>query len=216
MFERYARLAVLIVASLLGGFATGAQGDRHAGPPPEKAVPAKGMFLVAGRGMPDPRFRHTVLLLVRHDSRGTLGVVVNRPTRFPLSHLRPELAGQERTVYYGGPVSPDVLLFLSRSKTMPPRTERVIDDIYAGGSRATLKELLAAGGGGERLRIYAGHAGWAVGQLEAELERGDWFLAPGDPAAVFSSDPDALWPRLIDALDPDGILVRANSRETAL
>ena len=29
--------------------------------------------------MSDPRFRHTVILMVRHNKDGALGIVINRP-----------------------------------------------------------------------------------------------------------------------------------------
>lgn len=45
--------------------------------------------------------------------------------------------------------------------------------------------------------MFAGHSGWAGGQLEAEVARGDWLIWPGDAGTVFDPVPDGVWPRLI-------------------
>ena len=45
--------------------------------------------------------------------------------------------------------------------------------------------------------VYAGYAGWAPGQLEAEIERGDWHVAPGRSEYVFDTDASEVWSRLI-------------------
>jgi putative transcriptional regulator len=38
-----------------------------------------------------------------------------------------------------------------------------------------------------------GHAGWGAGQLDAELERGDWIVEPAQRGDAFSSEPRELW-----------------------
>jgi len=47
-----------------------------------------------------------------------------------------------------------------------------------------------------RSRAFAGYAGWAPGQLENEIRRGDWLLAPPDPARALDPKPAALWQKL--------------------
>ena len=58
---------------------------------PGRTAPQKGAFLVAKRNMPDSRFRQTVILLLEHGNKGTLGLIINRPTDIPLSRALPEL-----------------------------------------------------------------------------------------------------------------------------
>ena len=55
-----------------------------------------GQFLVAATRMGDPRFRRTVILMVRHNAEGALGVTINRPIgERPLADLLEGL-GEER------------------------------------------------------------------------------------------------------------------------
>lgn len=162
--------------------------------------PAQGVFLVATREMPDPRFQHSVILLLAHSEEGTLGIIVNRPTQIRLSDAVPDLepGGKEKHwLFFGGPVAVDTLLFLVRGTNPPGQASRVLADIYMSADRPTLEQLLANGQPTDTLRIYFGHAGWAPGQLDAELVTGSWELFQADPEAVFSSDPNGVWEKFM-------------------
>src|SRR5262245_60753319 len=74
-----------------------------------------GQLLVATPEMGDPRFRETVILMVQHDKRGALGIVINRPVKdMPMPQLLDALGidskGSNGTVklFAGGPVQPEV------------------------------------------------------------------------------------------------------------
>jgi putative AlgH/UPF0301 family transcriptional regulator len=88
----------------------------------------KGMFLVAHPDMLDPRFQQTVILLLSHGKRGTLGLIINRPTRTQLSQALPDLEIPNKArhlLFFGGPVGINSLLFLVRSpEYSTPRTGR--------------------------------------------------------------------------------------------
>ncbi len=172
-------------------------------PPGAQAVrqaPAKGLFLVADAGMPDPRFRETVILLVEHEAGGTVGLIVNRATGVSLAQALPELDGDgaaKHILFLGGPVGLDRLALLARGTPAPTPSEHVVDDIYLSRSREALAALLENRSTRE-LRVFAGYAGWAPGQLEAELLQGSWFLAPADAERVFARDPAGMWRELYE------------------
>ena len=44
----------------------------------------------------------------------------------------------------------------------------------------------------ESLRVFAGHAGWEVGQLDDEIDSGGWFVVAGGLDDVFSGRPGTL------------------------
>ena len=162
--------------------------------------PAAGMFLVAGRDLQDPSFRHTVVLLVDYSARGAAGVIVNRPTERRLGDLLPEIEGigdRPETVYEGGPVSPLATLVLLRSESEPEDSHAVFDDVYVSASRAQLERLLR--GGNEDFRVYAGYAGWAPRQLDWEIAQGGWSLLPADVGTIFGDAPEEAWRRLVRA-----------------
>ena len=48
-----------------------------------------GALLVAAPGLLDPNFRRTVVYLIEHRDRGSLGVVLNRPSEVSLNDVLP-------------------------------------------------------------------------------------------------------------------------------
>ena len=165
----------------------------------ERAV-TKGVFLVAEARLTDPNFSRSVVLIIHHGQTGSLGVVINRPTTTRLSRLLPDirtLKDRPDLLYFGGPVMHDALVMLLRSPDPPPSSVPIFEDVYFSQSIDGLTDVLRKGASPNAFRIYAGYAGWAPGQLEAELVRGDWRVIPGDPGAIFEKDPDTIWPEMI-------------------
>lgn len=168
-------------------------------PSPANA-PAKGVFLVASESLSDPNFSQTVVLLLEYDDSGAIGLVINRPTDVSLSSLLPEeedLKGREDLVYIGGPVGATQLFLLLRSIKHPEQAEKIVDGVYASTSLQALRDVVANKSAAAAFQAYAGYAGWAPGQLDAELERGDWLVTPADSETVFDKATDSIWPELI-------------------
>ena len=167
-------------------------------PVEQKSLTAR--LLVAAPGMGDPRFAETVILMVHHDKDGAFGLVINRPvaTRSYASLL--EAMGEDSegaaegslTIHYGGPVQPEIGFVLHSAEYHRPETLAVDGHIAMTASREILRDIAHDKGPRSRLVIF-GYAGWAGGQLEAEMARGDWFIAADDPHLVFELDRDKLW-----------------------
>lgn len=205
--SRLAARAACILASL--ALLLGAEAARRpwararVGPPAgPNARPAKGKLLVSGHRLGDPNFAESVVLLLAVDEdNGAMGVIVNQPTPIKLGAILPgskSLADRGDRVWRGGPVLPTSLLVLVRAKSPPDGAETVFEDVQMLTSRDAVRRSLAGHTPRERMRAYAGHAGWGPGQLEAEIARGDWTLMPGDAAIVFSDAPEKVWPKLIE------------------
>ncbi len=160
---------------------------------------AQGRLLIASRALRDPNFAETVVLLLEMNGQGTVGLVINRRTKAPLSKVLP-LPGDSKIgsdpVYSGGPVETSSALALLRSAAPVEGARHIIDDVYAVASRPLLDKTLAQGRDAGHFRVYLGYGGWAPGQLEAEVELGAWRILSAKSALVFDADPDALWDRL--------------------
>lgn len=169
--------------------------------PPSSAKLAKGQFLIAKRGVTDPNFAQTVILLLGYGDSGAMGLIVNRPTEMRLASALPnikELRDRPDRIFLGGPVAANTILLLVRAKTRPQGAQPVFGDVYASGSLKVLQGALSTPSKTGRLRAYAGYAGWGPGQLEREIDRGDWLVAPADAAAIFEKKPADVWPKLLD------------------
>jgi len=186
-----------VPASITPGFADAVTGK-----------PGPGMFLVARRALVDPRFGQSVVYLVQHDEDGTLGLIVNRSSGISLSEAVPDIEDRQATahaLYYGGPVGLPMILMLMRNESALEGMAHVVDDVYISSDRRVLDEVLAAQKPDSELRFYFGHSGWAAGQLDFEILRGDWYVVGADTDAIFSDEADSLWNSLIERLEPTGI-----------
>lgn len=170
---------------------------------------ASGKFLVASRQIIDPWFSRTVVLLISHDRSGAMGLIINRPTEMQLATLFPEIEGLdgEVPVFFGGPVQKYRMMLLVRAGSQPEEALRIFDGIYVSASSAVLKRMAGSPAPGESFRVYSGYAGWAAGQLEAEIARGDWHILQADAETVFDKEPSEVWPELITL--SSGMEVRA-------
>ena len=161
--------------------------------------PGRGMFLLAAPRLRDPRFAQTVVLLLEYDETGALGLVINRPTEASLHDVlaTPLPNSEGHAVFAGGPVDLRRLIALLRSPVAVDGAEHLFGDVHASGSMNTLRRMLERDGHAADVHAYLGYAGWAPGQLDAEIARGDWIVAPADAESVFDTPPVDVWPNLM-------------------
>jgi putative transcriptional regulator len=159
--------------------------------------PAAGRLLVATPLLGDPNFARTVIYLLEHDGGGTVGVVLNRPSHTPVGQVLPDwhdAVSGPAVVFGGGPVQPDGALCLGQLEPGSTGIREVVDGV----STVDLDgDVAVIAPNARRLRVFAGHAGWASEQLEDELAEGAWWVVPGTPADLFSDDPRAMWRRVL-------------------
>ena len=152
----------------------------------------RGHLLIAGPTLGDPNFWRTVVLVVEHTDEGALGLVLNRPSETTVGDAVPQLSelvdpGDELLV--GGPVQQSSVIVLAEFDDPGDAALIAFEDVG----------ILRTGPddqppGVRTARAFAGHAGWGPGQLDGELERGDWILEPARRTDAFASQPRELWP----------------------
>jgi putative transcriptional regulator len=155
--------------------------------------PAAGRLLVATPLLGDPNFARTVVYLLEHDGGGTVGVILNRPSHTPVGQVLPDwhdAVSGPAVVFGGGPVQPDGALCLGQLESGMPGIREVVDGVSTidlDGDVAVIAPIA------RRLRVFAGHAGWSPGQLDAERAEGAWWVLAGGPEDLFSADPRTMW-----------------------
>ena len=163
----------------------------------EAKQPVTAILLVARSELPDSNFKDSVVLVMNNIAPAPAGLILNRPTKIPVSNLFPDierLAMFDDKLYFGGPVQVDAVSFLFRADTPPEDAVKVIDDVYLSTSGDLLRKLLSREKPMEGLRILIGYSGWGPGQLENEIARGDWKLQPADTHAIFEGKSEHPWP----------------------
>lgn len=176
--------------------------SRAATPAPEAPVEKgslTGQLLIASPEIGDPRFAHTVILLVRHNSAGAFGIVINRPVEERSLKSLLEAVGEDASgvegsvrVFAGGPVETTIGFVLHSAEYKRPESVAVDDRMALTSSPQVLRDM-GQGRGPKKSFVAFGYAGWGPGQLEDELARHDWFTAPADPALVFDEDRERVW-----------------------
>jgi putative transcriptional regulator len=197
-FPWLAALAVAAVAAL--------GSPMSAGPTPDTAVETEyltGQLLVAAPDMSDPRFAETVIFIVKHDVHGAMGLVVNRVLGAgPIADvlhgfgLDGEGISGEIRVHYGGPVQPN-FAFVLHSTDYVKQATRVVNDVAALTTEMDILRAISNGEGPRRSLFALGYAGWGPGQLESELSRDSWYVAPADEMIIFDDDLATKWARAI-------------------
>ncbi len=163
----------------------------------------RGQFLVAGKHLRDPNFYKAVVLLIEHNASGAMGLVVNRPSTVTVANALSEhfpLTEAEDLVYVGGPVEPSALFIVHNSQEYNEAEGPVVPGVYIGSNEKVFERIVNSAADGDprlRFRIYCGCAGWAPGQLEQELARGDWHLLSGSADFTLCEEPYDIWEKLI-------------------
>ncbi len=206
------RMLALLVLLLTGIGAT-------AGAVVTVAEPAPGRFLVAQRGLYGQYFAQSVVYLLQHDEAGSVGVVLNRPLDLRVADLLPDTHAYgigSFPVYEGGPLSPHTMVMVFRGDYPTSLALHVRDDVYASSYLKMLEQLEKADKPSSELRLFAGQASWGSGQLQQEVDNQSWYVITGDTALLFEGDPGHLWQRLINQIDPLGIIANNCSPSAAL
>jgi putative transcriptional regulator len=163
-------------------------------------------LLLAAPNLRDPNFSKTVVLLGRQDEEGALGWVVNGRTLvtvaelfkesglFPEGTVFPRDSRFQRLASSGGPVAPATgwLLYRPNGQEMPGQLD-LTDELAITGEASAFGELLTLGTSPLPFRVILGCAGWAPGQLEAEISEGAWLPAPLDVDLLFDFEGDRAW-----------------------
>jgi putative transcriptional regulator len=153
----------------------------------------RGQLLIAGPTLADPNFWRTVVLIVEHHDEGALGLVLNRPSDMTVGDAVPHLAqllDADAELLLGGPVQPSSVIVLAEFEDPDDAALIAFDDIGILGTGEEIDDLTV---GVRAARAFAGHAGWGPGQLDGELERGDWILEPARRSDAFAAHPRELW-----------------------
>ena len=157
-----------------------------------------GRLLVALPLLDDPNFERAVVLVLDHDEDGALGVVLNRASNVALHEALGDwstVAAQPAVMFGGGPVEPTAVVALGRDRPGLAPGDGDGDD----GQAVRLVDVSEGPPAHhlEQVRVFAGYAGWAPGQLEAEIEQGAWIDVAALPDDVFTGDPGVLWARVL-------------------
>jgi putative transcriptional regulator len=193
------RLGLPAAAVLLSASALHAALPSATAPEVSGRTSVAGQLLIATPALSGPPFEHAVILVVRHNKDGALGIVVNHPlAEQPITAVlrafgadASGVSGKVR-LFLGGPVDPQIG-FVLHSADYHNDDTLDIDSRVALSSGPQILRDIGLGKGPRRSLIALGYAGWAPSQLDDELRKGVWIILPEDPGLVFDDDRAKVW-----------------------
>ncbi|NRT11079.1 YqgE/AlgH family protein [Flavobacterium sp. 14A] len=137
----------------------------------------KGQLLISEPSIiGDLSFNRSVILLADHNKEGSVGFIMNKPLKYTINDLIPEITSKFK-IYNGGPVEQDNLYFIHNVPELIPNSIEISNGIYWGGDFESTKELLNTGQiDKENIRFFLGYTGWDENQLETEMSTNSWII----------------------------------------
>lgn len=164
----------------------------------ERNDPQPGTLLVAAPGMYSEDFARSVILIVEHSQYMTFGVNLTSRLEVAVANVMPEwlpCVAKPQTLYLGGPLHQESVVGVGVTKLGVQENEhevfkKLANRIVHVDLRADPNEIADYLDG---IRLFAGFAEWAPGQLDQEISRGDWFVAPALPSDVIAPGNTDVW-----------------------
>ena len=172
-------------------------------------------FLIAMPGLEDETFSKSVVYMCEHNTKGAMGLIINKPGSISLRHLfdkvelplrRDDL--MQSQVLHGGPVQTERGLVLHDPMVLDNKDKD--EAIYAstlsvpGGLAMTTSrdvlEALSNGSGPRRVLVTLGYASWGEGQLESEIGENSWLTVEADASVIFDTPLEQRYERALSLL----------------
>ena len=147
--------------------------------------------------MKDPLFKKTVIFICEHDKHGAMGLIINKE----INKKDVLFSNQENdkgliqvlnknNLFIGGPVLTDRILFLHTNKNIDESIS-INKEVSVSSDLDTLKSMVNTNN--QQYKLFLGHSGWSKGQLEREIENGDWLIQKSINSLIFEKKIDHIW-----------------------
>lgn len=166
-----------------------------------------GKLLIAPPSVKGNFFQKTVVLLTENHSKGSIGVVLNKPSKVTINDFARQnnvILDLPGFVYVGGPVNVKALTMLHTNDWTCNNTLRINED-FSLSSSAEILPSLAMGYIPKQWRMIVGLCGWSPGQLQQELDgvppynrKHSWLTATADLDIVFEHSSQDQWTEAIE------------------
>ncbi|AKE42277.1 Uncharacterized ACR, COG1678 [Corynebacterium kutscheri] len=164
----------------------------------EREDPAAGMLLVAAPGLDNEFLTRSVVLLLEYSHRFTVGINLTARSETAVFNVLPEwasFAAKPQAIYIGGVLEQQAVLGIGVTATgvdivAEPHLDRIANRLAMVDLQADPEAMRSKLDG---MRFFAGFMQWQPGELEAEIESGDWFVTPALPSDVIAPSNIDVW-----------------------
>ncbi len=169
----------------------------------------EGHCLIAMPTMGDERFARTLVYMCAHNEDGAMGLVVNKPLDdLSFCDLLTQLgidqgpAADAIRLHFGGPVETGRGFVLHSDDYSNDGTLPIAEGVSLTATVDVLRAM-SQGAGPRRSLLALGYAGWAPGQLDAEIQGNGWLTCEADEDLIFGQNLSAKWNKALGKIGID-------------
>lgn len=159
----------------------------------------QGKLLISTPELRDSCFEKSVIYVCAHNETGAMGILINQPMDdLTCGEILQQLkvnsyqTSSKKQVYFGGPVESAKGFILHTNDYKGETTQQVGNNFSITSTIDILKDI-ADNKGPSKSIVALGYAGWSAGQLEDEIRRNSWIVAPVDEGLIFEEDTANKW-----------------------
>ncbi len=162
--------------------------------------PRVGALLISEPFNPEPTFKRSVVLISQHNSKGTIGFIVNKPTQLKVHEALDDFPEIDAVVYWGGAIRLDSIYYIHSIENLKG-SHKITEGIYWGGDYSQLKVMIEAGEvNADQIKFLAGYSGWHGKQLEKEINAANWWVTGADKYSILIEEPTIMWGKVLTSM----------------
>ncbi|MDR0757500.1 MAG: YqgE/AlgH family protein [Tannerella sp.] len=164
--------------------------------------PQRGRVLISEPFLRDAYFQRSVVLLVEHNVRGSMGFVLNKRTDLTVNGLFPELKElPDIPVYLGGPAGSSHLFFMHLLGKRIPGGVEIGGGLCFDGDFGVLKKYMLDRNPIEgKIKFFIGYSGWMEDQLDGEIINDSWLVSVMTSDEMMQAGDDSFWKKSVASL----------------
>ena len=164
--------------------------------------PETGRILISEPFLQDFFFQRSVVLLVEHDTNGSMGFVLNKKSGLLLNILMDGLRDIPYIpIYAGGPVAPGNLFYIHSLGDIIPDSIQISDNLYFDGDFESMNYYLLSGRPvNGKIKFFIGYSGWTTNQLDDEIKHDSWLVGKATSRQVMLADGESFWKKSVEAI----------------
>ncbi len=163
--------------------------------------PKAGRLLVSEPFLDDLFFKRSVVLLTDHQTDGSFGVILNKPSGLKFHEVVEGFPKLKAPIYLGGPVNTGSLFFIHRFGEKISGSQPIIPGLYWGGNINDVITLLGSEKNISRnIKFFLGYSGWVERQLDGELKRQSWVITDTRTEEVMNTPHKTMWTKIVKSL----------------
>lgn len=165
-------------------------------------APGKGKLLISEPFLQDVYFQRSVVLLVEHNTNGSMGFVLNKKTGLCVNNLFDGLENAPHIpIYLGGPVAADHLYFIHSLGKNVPDCIQIDENLYFDGDFESLLYYIQSGQPTDGIiKFFLGYSGWTENQLDGEIDQDSWLVSKTTSQNILFAEGDSFWKHSVESV----------------